>query len=340
MNDSILTEDQRLLELLEKWNCGDFTRSDEQEMQALAATDDFRKESVEGYMHVPGADHEQALIRLRGRVQAQKSRTSAHILPKLSALAAALALLVAAVWFFGPNQNKSERNSAAAPKTLDTTQTILSGRVEEQSDSNADKIQADIVYSTPGTKRKEIDEPEATKIETKEDVAFQTVPDAIKLDQISYEEAKSNKDALPGSSDAGPSALSTPKPAVSKNSSVPSTKPADDEDYSLDTSHGNANPAPKRAAKTQAELPAVEDNFRAYLYQNARLTDAARNNNVSGYVRVRFNIDKDGKPKKLKVLQSLGFGCDEIAKTLINSYQFPADFAPKSNLEFDVPFVK
>ncbi|MEQ1746411.1 MAG: TonB family protein, partial [Saprospiraceae bacterium] len=76
--------------------------------------------------------------------------------------------------------------------------------------------------------------------------------------------------------------------------------------------------------------------FQAYLRDNARLTTAARNNNITGNVRLSFSIGTDGKPANVRVLQSLGHGCDEEAERLVRRF----DWTPAGTVgvEVEVPF--
>ena len=79
---------------------------------------------------------------------------------------------------------------------------------------------------------------------------------------------------------------------------------------------------------------ALED----YLRRNARLPEAARQNNISGYVQVSIRLNKRKKVVDTQVLRSLGFGCDEAAVSLIKAYDW-RDFS-KDTLTVDVPFVR
>ncbi|MBL7807450.1 MAG: energy transducer TonB, partial [Saprospiraceae bacterium] len=97
--------------------------------------------------------------------------------------------------------------------------------------------------------------------------------------------------------------------------------------------------AKKKSSKNSSALPSGGwDAFNDYLRRNARLPEQARQNNVSGTVRIRFTLGPNNKPGSFTVLKSLGFGCDEAARQLIEAYQW----VPGSNNEVtvDVPFVR
>lgn len=59
--------------------------------------------------------------------------------------------------------------------------------------------------------------------------------------------------------------------------------------------------------------------FNQYIKKNAKLTEEAKANNISGVVMLSFKIDNDGKPKSIKVEKSLGYGLDEQLIDLIEN---------------------
>ena len=99
MNTSPHNEDARFLELLQQWQSGDFTRRDEEELNALASGDDFRMEAMAGFLDHPERDHVKTLDSLQARIRA-KQRKRRILFPQLLALAAALTLIFGAIWFF------------------------------------------------------------------------------------------------------------------------------------------------------------------------------------------------------------------------------------------------
>lgn len=114
-------QDARFLDLLRKWQSGDFTRSDEREMDALTQGDDFRRETWEGFAAHPGAGHEQNLAALRLRLRQRAGLGQTRRIggsPVMMAAAAALALFIVAAFFFRENQQQPGEplaDSAAAP---------------------------------------------------------------------------------------------------------------------------------------------------------------------------------------------------------------------------------
>ena len=75
-----------------------------------------------------------------------------------------------------------------------------------------------------------------------------------------------------------------------------------------------------------------------YLRRNARLPEAARQNNVSGFVRVSFRLNNKREPIDFKILHSLEYGCDEEALRLLRLYDW-RNFT-QDTFEVEVPFVR
>ncbi|MDO8365511.1 MAG: energy transducer TonB, partial [Saprospiraceae bacterium] len=79
-------------------------------------------------------------------------------------------------------------------------------------------------------------------------------------------------------------------------------------------------------------------NFQEYLRRNARLPEAARQNNVSGVVRLKFRLDENNQATDFQTLRSLGYGCDEEAVRLVKAYKWLRGNDPE--LTIDVSFVR
>ena len=57
--------------------------------------------------------------------------------------------------------------------------------------------------------------------------------------------------------------------------------------------------------------------YLAYIEQNRKLPEAARKAGISGTVELSFYIDQHGLPQDIRILQSLGYGCDTEAIRLL-----------------------
>lgn len=74
---------------------------------------------------------------------------------------------------------------------------------------------------------------------------------------------------------------------------------------------------------TVVEEPAYPEggwqNYRKYLSKNLKYPLEAKNNKIEGRVGVEMVVDKKGELSEIKIIESLGFGCDEEAIRLIKN---------------------
>ena len=75
------------------------------------------------------------------------------------------------------------------------------------------------------------------------------------------------------------------------------------------------------AAKYQfvQQMPKAPYDFMKYLQDNIHYPDAARQDNITGRVVIRFVVMEDGSITQLKVIRGIGGGCDEEALRVIGS---------------------
>ncbi len=85
--------------------------------------------------------------------------------------------------------------------------------------------------------------------------------------------------------------------------------------------------------------------MRKFLSQHIRYPDAAKAEKIEGTVRVRMDIDYQGKVIGTKILAGLGYGCDEEAQRVVKllAFQLPklrkirATFHKTINIHFHYP---
>lgn len=68
-----------------------------------------------------------------------------------------------------------------------------------------------------------------------------------------------------------------------------------------------------------AQFPGGQTEMLKYLQTNLQYPEEAKANDVHGRVIVSFIVEKDGSLSNVKVMKSLGSGCDEEAIRLVNS---------------------
>lgn len=339
------TDDARFLELLERWLNGAFNRADERELYALSEKDAFRREAWEGFSALPETEHEANLARVRRRLQDKNRRRRVPIGAWMAA-AAALTLVVAALWFWPDTTPVSETAPVAQSVEKTTTETSdagpsandLAAAAPAPEASTSGRAPAGAVARPLRTESAEnTPRPDAEILADVMDEAADPSEAPAKAEQgagFARPEAKSvqqEADAVAPPPTATPvferaTAGETAKPVVAEPTALPRKK---------------ADSALQDIARTTSGTPPTGpaggwDNFRDYLRRNARLPDAARNHNVSGSVRLQFTVGSDGKPAQVQFLQKLGYGCEEEAERLVRQF----DWAPPGNTPVlvEVPF--
>lgn len=87
--------------------------------------------------------------------------------------------------------------------------------------------------------------------------------------------------------------------------SVNAYSQSDDEVYSL--------------VEEAAQFPGGQEEMLKFIQDNRQYPDEAKSQNLHGRVIVSFVVEKDGSLSNVKVMRSLGSGCDEEAVRVINS---------------------
>lgn len=110
--------DKKLIQLLERWQSGDFTRADEQELQRLLAeSDGFGREATDGILSFPEEDHKKRIAAIRKRLPYKNDRPAAFFSGRMLALAASFALLLVAVWWMMSPGNADKKVAVSAPES-------------------------------------------------------------------------------------------------------------------------------------------------------------------------------------------------------------------------------
>lgn len=336
MNQPPNIDDKRFNDLLEHWSGGDFNRTDETELDALGEMDDFRKEALAGYRAVPEADHSARLQAMRARLQAQTGTPEATggkriMLPWVWAAAAALVLLIVAVLFFAPPQ----------PTATLADQSVAYERQTDLPAGSADMLVPDAsasdAYFKPSPKTSKSAAPtqgKQTQPAGPPNARALSVPveDAFSAEEIVVTPSETVGTISAPVSAPTPMAELPPKPNAAKPYKEEAAKKAPSGASAEAVKHDTESRADldrlRKDARAEGELSATAEpsegweRFREYLRQNARLTTEARNQNVSGTVRLQFAVLSDGTPTNFSVVRRLGYGCDEEAIRLIKDWEW------------------
>lgn len=374
MNADPHIDDERFKALLERWTDGHFTRSDEQALKTLTDPDDFRREAMEGYAAVPDVDHAERLQRMRAKLRGEEGQSSGggrvFTLPRLMAAAAALALLIGAFWFFptiGPKKEDAplaknemapvepplqpesmpQKGIPASPSTAETVipEGVVSGKSAHQRTRNP------LTTATPANKVATDDIDINSEAEISAAHEEEATPE--KADPVLFTEGQAAQDLATSKPEAPGAAPRREAPAAESKDFVllredakkAKTKPSAKKDSAWhDTESRGKVDALKEQVRAESTSPAYSepvdgwDAFSEYLRQFARLTPDARNNNVSGKVRLQFTVGEDGTPYSFLVVRGLGHGCDEEAIRLVKGWEWVRGKNPLTTVE--VPFIR
>ena len=86
--------------------------------------------------------------------------------------------------------------------------------------------------------------------------------------------------------------------------------------------------------------------MKKFIYENLKYPKEALNEKIEGVVILRYDIDYKGYVKDVKVLSSLGYGCDEEAVRVIKLLKFQVPKTPRklkvifhktSRIQFKIP---
>lgn len=329
-------DDKRLLDLLERWQSGDFSRADEQEMQALAASDEFRRETVEGFWALPETDHQAHLAALRARLRTQNGLGRRVRLPQMwAAIAAAMLLLLTAIWFFPTKEGDSPVAQEKISKNTED-QPIASNMPEPEPEQTAPKGS-----SAPS-------KPAAPQAGPKRNQVAATKPTEVVAEADGLQEIVSAPAPMPSaveSKELGGISPATPREYAKVMDEMEGVDPGAGNMAKRSQAAEEKNIKSKASKQKKARTKPLEsepaggwDDFTDYLRRNARLTEAARQNNVSGTVRLQFILNEKSLPINFQILRSLGYGCDEEAIRLVKGYNWQVGTDPEVTV--DVPFVR
>ncbi len=346
------TDDQRFLDLLQRWQSGDFTRQDEQALRSLTESDDFRREAMEGFMALPETDHSAHLAALRQRLLPEVAIRRVLPMPQIMAIAAALLVLVAAILFFPRAAEKQSETVAQTAAPAPTTPELAPQTSQSDSPASGEIAQslprrqsterptampsqeepAPIVYQTPAPENRDM---ALEELSAPAPAATSAAPAAVRPPIAD--------DALPG----GPAGNVEKAKMANKPTILRSKK---QERESADTLAWNDTEKKSDLDRLRKEVRADQlgpaqsepadgwSAFSEYLRQSARLPQEARDRNVSGTVRLQFTVNANGEPQNFVVLRSLGQSCDDEAKRLVQNWGWVRGQNPVVTVE--IKFVR
>lgn len=360
--------DKKLTKLLERWQSGDFTRADEQELQRLLAEgDDFSRAAAEGYLSTPEEDHSQRLAVIRKKLIPSSNGYSFGS-ARLMALAASFALLLAAVWWTMRTDNVQQQTvqTTAAPSMV----------------TPSDKADAPIAMSAEKEPAVRPTLPETSSEKGKGRPAPAKSTDYSVADVLSSSESVLGSAPEPLADDFPKAADSVAGEALSEvfiTRSSPNTIPVEEkqasypptilrngseadtaqkeeaydqksmrtdkskEKVTADSKKAAAQPSARAKEVVSVARPSPAggwDKFRSAMLRQLTLPQAAKDQGVSiGKVTMIIDINAaDGKIRSVFFINRLGFGCDELAEQFVQKYNWVVLPGGSNEVEVEVTF--
>ncbi len=355
--------DKKLTELLGRWQTGDFTRADEQELQRLLAEgDEFSRAAVEGYLSTPLENHQQRLASIHKKLN-PKHENKSFWSGRLLAVAAAVALLLVAVWWINQPQQTEEKIAQGTPPATAprepaadlSDQTAAAPAATEPVSSSPPEVRR-IAGLTPSASRRAdtispspmvYKEMEALdEIAAEDDFVKATENAGEALEEVAITEAPNNPVVRSSPASSPNNAILQPPVAVE------SKKEAEkDQMVSAKAKKSSDRGGKVSAAKPTSTQPAPSaiagptpaggwDKFRAEMRRQLVMPQDAKNKGVfTGTVTMILDINAaDGKIRSVIFVNRLGFGCDERAEQFVQKYNWIVMPGGSNEVEIEVLF--
>lgn len=333
--------DKKLAELLEKWRDGNYDCADEQDLQRLSAEGDaFTRDAVDGHLAMPEEDHAQHLASLRNRLSNRTKTRRRPWLTGVFAVAASLALLVTALWWF----QYAEETEQVAIIHQDTPTKIADAPVT--ANGNMEKL--------PDNQKSVANKPLPTSAKPAPPISptitFPTVAADIAVADDNVKDVALNDAEAEGrqiSDNTYPQTSSNTYPQVPVQRFPPS--------YSADNAvlkkSENAAVPQKKAQSTRttsakprvaaAPFPAPNwDRFRTDMSVKLHLPQDAKDKGI-GVATVTMILDINalqGTVRSVLFVNRVGYGCDELAEQFVQQYKWVVTPGGPSEIEVEVVF--
>jgi hypothetical protein len=346
--------DQQLLELLERWQRGDYRRQDEEAMRRLMTDqpDDFRREAAEGFMEQPEADHAKHMAALKARF-AERTTTPDVPLRKTywrewGAIAAIMTGVVLTIGWIAynhkdkpgqvahipgmqgvgvlpiPSPGRGQQAPIFIPIPSPTTPAPMANEepAPPRTDTFADETSSGAIASNEATKTdKVMAKPASPTMQQEQDMASP----AEKTEDISL-----SNDGVA----IRPEVNSAPARKTLPNNSNTAPAPSDTKSKTKDEA---VKPSPK-PSKPRPEPAIGWTAWDAKVKKEAILPATAKADGIRGQVTLLVDLNADGAVKRVGYVNSLGGGCDEIAERIVRSVRWTIPEGARPQIMLQIPF--
>ena len=342
-----------------KWLSGEITWKEEKELRQQAFEDKFLSDAMEGYEQFPATNHIQKVHQLNRRIREKSGKSSSKFLPRAIAASFLVLISASAFWWINSNVwNATSQDMALDQASISTKEAIQSSEVATITESEQAEALVAVpedpvasptpkASSTPPVQAPPTELRTTAKTEINNDAYSKTSTlSKIPEDIVPLETPKPRSLPIPEVQRETPAAAEALAiEDARQNSPTPTTMPDEAKRETILPSPKETTPRMAAARKAfptadvinkSRTLNALESNtsismgsiFDDFIKENLEYPAMAKQNGIKGVVRLTYQITTDGQLDNITVVDSLGYGCEEEAIRLLQSFPFPVVAIP------------
>lgn len=345
---------------LKKWLSGEITWQEEKELRRQAMEDDFLADALEGYEQFPSTNHVQKIHQLNRQIRQKSENRTTTFLSK--AIAAALLVIISAGAFWWINTTimtsapqdlayetapKSteelmpiEDKFSQAPKTTEspqessTQESTTSISIKTPSTTTASQTpRTEAIVSKMETTKSTLPPQELQIIEEPERIVLQDEPEMITSNKMEKSKEIASMEDIQ-TADA-PISNQPPILPAQKEQTAASEEIAYEEIKAPITTARRTIPRAESLTQNSAlgiqELTpstSFQNVLNGFVHLNLKYPKKAKRNNITGVVRLSYQVNDSGQVEKIHIIDSLGYGCEKEAIRLLRLFPFPKKGMP------------
>ena len=343
-----------MIHKFKKWLSGEITWREEKELRKEATDDSVLADAIEGYEQFPESDHLQKIHQLNKRIRQESSSQASRNKFPLRAIAASFMVLMAAGLFWMVNQHFLPTSSENIAYQIPTDASMSKEAIVSSPTRPPANQQAPVVApptpAAPTNKNNSINndiETATTPVSSSTPVVNERETEVPPSPPTQRTPQKRTKTTLIKEE----AIAATPPPSIEQVPPPVSVPPFSEEEgivqivdqAPVETSESGANreeytdqqtaanislsrQAQSRAyvedSETAIVAPSIVSNsilLQQYFQENLRYPEEAKLQMISGTLRLYYQLDDTGNFNNIKVIDSLGYGCEEEAIRLLRT---------------------
>lgn len=331
----------KVYELLHKMRGAQLDDAEMALLRSLCHEDPFLADALDGLLLLNQKDRSTHINHiekyLKNLLEKNKKRSQLPVVLRRIAAVGVVIIGIWAVWRAFPDQKtpiamQAERNDRE--KILEPEADVLKPQTEA---SNPDEVKD--LAAQPATANNDIEETPSTQSITgvkAEKENLSEPPDQTAQNATDQKESrqtpnsttamaaeeptkrnpdKDEKPQMPRTNNGPPDSEDANPGLKPENRGLTRSKIVDD---SMKKPTNLKNQAPRQVSYALASPINGWNSYYKYIRNKLKTPSAAQDASIEGSVVLEFDLDSDGSPTKFRVIQSLGYGCDEEAIRLIS----------------------